>query len=1364
MGIGISLFGWSHENVIKNNWIALNGYGIYIGSDRPDNNTISENTIAHNYLYGVYISSSHGNKVFHNIFLDNWRQVQTIGSTNIWNDDYPSGGNYWSDYTGEDDDSDGIGDSAYVIDENNQDRYPLMAPWAPPAEHELVVVLQTPILTQLGDSAILNATIANRGLHSETDIVLSIIINCTVAESITIPLLQPNSLYTLSYRWTPSNEGTYNVTAYTAELLGEENIANNMFTFFVEVKTPILVPDDFATIQDAVNAANPEDMVFVKAGTYNEDILIDKLGLRLVGQDPATTIITKGIKVTTHKVSIINLTIQGGGYGIELESAQGCIVTGNTITKNSWGGIQLQYSSNNVFTLNNITNNYHEGMEFRESNYNLVSINNITNNYGPGIDLFKSSENAFFMNSITNNQGSGIRGSGSYNRIYRNEIANNSAYGIALQFTCIKNAVYRNNITNNQDGIYLSGVLSDWYKECPENNLIYENNIANNKETGIKLGGSLNNIFYHNNLINNTNQAILSNTRGNIWDNGYPSGGNYWSDYTGVDLYSGPYQNEAGCDGIGDMPYVVDENNTDTYPLMDLWPSGPGLHELEVTLEAPIRLTLGRSTLLNVTVSNKGGVKEENVTLFLFVNDTIVNYKTISLLEVDSSYTTSYLWTPVTAGRVNVTAYATPVLGEIYVTNNQKTKLVRVSSKPPVHNINTGLYYETIQEAIDANETLDGHTIKVEADIYYENIVINKSVSIIGEDPDATIIDAGERGTVVTVTANNVNISNFTLRNSGNSFLNAGVCLDNVQGSNISGNNIINNRHGVCLNSSSGNTISGNDITANSYGVYLFGSSYNNIFGNSITNNWDGIILYDSSNNNTISGNNITASTWSGIELHDSSNNTLRNNIMANNMYNLVVLGPDFVNDIDASNTVDGKPVYYWIDEVGRTVPVDAGYVALINCRRITVQNLNLTKNGQGILLVNTTNSTITKNNITVNLYGIRLYSSSNNSITGNNITNNWDGIYLSTSSFSNNISGNNITANQHGVSLSYSSRNIILRNNIINNERCIGFSSSSNNTITQNKITAKNKPGGMYGNEYGISLYSSSNNSITGNNITSDWYGISLFYHSSNNSICRNNVTANSRAIKLDAVSNNSIVGNNIANSYYGIDLERSSNNTIYHNNFLDNWAHVHIKYSGYPNVWDNGYPSGGNYWSDYTGNDTYSGPYQNETGSDGIGDTPYIIDENNTDRYPLMAPFNSFDVGVWDDVAYKVDIVSNSTISDFHFDVDMKSVIFNVNGTDGTIGFCRVTIPKSLLWADDGWTITVGDQTIQNYTELEDENFTYLYFTYNHSTQTVTIQGTWVIPEIPSTMILTLFTLTTLIATILLKRKRKPKPQPPS
>jgi len=165
--------------------------------------------------------------------------------------------------------------------------------------------------------------------------------------------------------------------------------------------------------------------------------------------------------------------------------------------------------------------------------------------------------------------------------------------------------------------------------------------------------------------------------------------------------------------------------------------------------------------------------------------------------------------------------------------------------------------------------------------------------------------------------------------------------------------------------------------------------------------------------------------------------------------------------------------------------------------------------------------------------------------------------------------------------------------------------------------------------------------------------------------------------------------------------------------------------------NVWDNGYPSGGNYWSDCAGVDLFSGPYQNETGCDGIGDISYVIDGNSRDNYPLMGPFNTFDAGVWNGVAYKVDVISNSTVSNFHFIPEEGAFIsFNVTGKNGTIGFCRVTVPKSLLWAEEGkWVILVGGEEV-NYTLISDENNSYLYFTYQHSTKTVLIQGAYVLP----------------------------------
>jgi len=107
------------------------------------------------------------------------------------------------------------------------------------------------------------------------------------------------------------------------------------------------------------------------------------------------------------------------------------------------------------------------------------------------------------------------------------------------------------------------------------------------------------------------------------------------------------------------------------------------------------------------------------------------------------------------------------------------------------------------------------------------------------------------------------------------------------------------------------------------------------------------------------------------------------------------------------------------------------------------------------------------------------------------------------------------------------------------------------------------------------------------------------VLYSSANNTMCVNNITAN---------------------NYIGLYLFNSSDNRLYHNNFIDNINQAYSESSA--NVWDDGYPSGGNYWSDYTGVDAKSGPNQDLPGSDGIGDTPYVIDAHNQDNYPFMEP----------------------------------------------------------------------------------------------------------------------------------------------
>jgi len=212
------------------------------------------------------------------------------------------------------------------------------------------------------------------------------------------------------------------------------------------------------------------------------------------------------------------------------------------------------------------------------------------------------------------------------------------------------------------------------------------------------------------------------------------------------------------------------------------------------------------------------------------------------------------------------------------------------------------------------------------------------------------------------------------------------------------------------------------------------------------------------------------------------------------------------------------------------------------------------------------------------------------------------------------------------GIYLFYSSNNVIIGNNITNNARGIYTYESSNNTIHLNNIEEQTLMEAIW-------IQNSRNNRVYGNNIKNNPHGLML-WATSNNTVAGNNIESNTgENILLYESSRNTIYANNILNSEIGIYLSGSSNNLIYHNNFVNNTYQAFIDYSA--NTWDDGYPSGGNYWSDYTDVDFFCGPYQNITESDGIWDHPYFLDANNRDNYPLTESWTQLigDIdGDWD------------------------------------------------------------------------------------------------------------------------------------
>ncbi|MDH5690988.1 MAG: pectinesterase family protein, partial [Candidatus Bathyarchaeota archaeon] len=280
-------------------------------------------------------------------------------------------------------------------------------------------------------------------------------------------------------------------------------------------------PADFHTIQEAVTAASAGDTIFVNAGLYVESVTIDK-ALTLVGEDRDAVIVT-----TNETLGPYIFTIEIGA----VPRISGFTFLGNLSIPTAGIGGECRTIVNNRFL------------------YHFSGI------YGLGRNV---SDNIFTDNYR------GITLGGTYPQVVTNNEFIGNSVGVLFSLFLSNATVSDNVFHNNYWGI------GSFYFSDVENTTTISNNIFTFNDEGVAFGDAydVSVSAYHNDFINNSIQARGAGIAASTWDDGYPSGGNYWSNYNGTDLYSGQYQNVSGCDEIGDMPYVLNLNHTDHYPLM----------------------------------------------------------------------------------------------------------------------------------------------------------------------------------------------------------------------------------------------------------------------------------------------------------------------------------------------------------------------------------------------------------------------------------------------------------------------------------------------------------------------------------------------------------------------------------------------------------------------------------------------------------------------------------------------------------------------------------------------------------------------------------------------------------------------------
>jgi parallel beta-helix repeat protein len=871
-----------------------------------------------------------------------------------------------------------------------------------------------------------------------------------------------------------------------------------------------------------------------------------------------------------------------GSNGIQLDYSHNNLINNCTFRSN-YGGIALSNSSSNNKIDNNLVENNGpwSGIYLGDSDNNLIENCTASNNNGDGINLENSDNNLILNNTCKNNQ-EGIYLSNSSNDNLRNNILSNNVYNFHVWGGQISEFYHDVDNSNKVDGKLI-------YYIVEQENLTFDGDVTsigflamvsceNIRAVNLNIGSNAVGILPVNTSYSMIENCTVQNARWGI-EFAFSSNNNIVRNCI-----------TEGNSEVGIVLYYSD-NNTVEYCTARYNGTGIWINSLNNVIE---NCTIRNNTWYGISIdsSENNHIYHNNM-----INNTTQAYDTGSNYWDDGypsggDYWSDYVGVDGNNGE-NQNISGGDGIGDTPYAISGGSNQDRYPLMTPVGGgliLYSPIYIGSSDDFTPANGVVGGSG--TESDPYIiENWNISASTAI---------------GIQINNTTAYFIVRNCYVHDGGETY--QGIYFYNVTNGKIENDASENNSEGIYLESSGNNTILGSTCSNNYYfGISLYFSS-NNTISNNIAENTRNIlgIFLNNSDNNLIENNTVRNNQNSGIQIYLSSNNTISNNIVENSRTGEGILIQNSEYNLIENNTCSNNSTYG---------------INLYQSSNNLINN-NLVENNyyQGILLSDSSNNTISNNIVekTQEECGIFLYDSDNNLIENNTVGNSGIiGIYLRTYSNNNILTNNTCNNNGGGIQFYESSNNNLIENNTCSNNSSTGIeldSYSNNNTIS----------GNICSNNYyeGITLYQSSNNLIDNNIVeNNNTRGIYL-YNSNSDRISNNTIEGNPRGIALSYSGNSSISNNQVAgNTIWGIYIVNSSNNRIFHNNLLNNQTQA---YDTGSNCWDDGYPSGGNYWSDYTGMDYNLGPNQDMPGPDGIGDSPYNISGgSDRDCYPLMNPW---------------------------------------------------------------------------------------------------------------------------------------------